>query len=81
MRRYLFALGGAVLVAGATCWAGDAREAAVWGRIAESRPPAEFLRWQTIPWLTDLAKGIRLAKAEKRPLLIWASGDDPLERC
>ena len=34
-----------------------------------------------IPWLLDLEKGIRLARKEKRPVLIWVSGDDPLERC
>lgn len=39
-------------------------------------------KWRdAIPWLLDLGAGIRLAKAEKRPLLIWTSGDDPLERC
>jgi hypothetical protein len=38
-------------------------------------------KWQRIPWLLDLDEGIRLAKQEKRPLLIWTSGDDPLERC
>lgn len=81
MKPYVLALSGAVLVAGAACWAGEANEAKIWKRLAESRPPAEALRWQKIPWLTDLDEGVRLAKAEKRPLLIWASGDDPLERC
>jgi hypothetical protein len=39
-------------------------------------------KWRdAIPWLLDLDAGIRLAGAEKRPLLIWTSGDDPLERC
>jgi hypothetical protein len=38
-------------------------------------------KWLTIPWLLDLNEGIRLARAEKRPVLIWVSGDDPLERC
>jgi hypothetical protein len=39
-------------------------------------------KWRdAIPWVLDLNAGIRLAKAEKRPLLIWTSGDDPLERC
>lgn len=38
-------------------------------------------RYRDIPWLLDLEEGIKQAKAEKRPLLIWASGDDPLERC
>ena len=38
-------------------------------------------RWLEIPWLLDLNEGIRLAKKERRPVLIWVSGDDPLERC
>ena len=39
-------------------------------------------QWRdAIPWVLDLKEGIRLARAEKRPLLIWTSGDDPLERC
>jgi hypothetical protein len=38
-------------------------------------------KWQRIPWLVDLNEGIKLAKEEKRPLLLWTSGDDPLERC
>lgn len=38
-------------------------------------------KWQRIPWLLDLDEGIRLAREEKRPLLVWTSGDDPLERC
>jgi hypothetical protein len=39
-------------------------------------------KWRDgIPWVLDLDAGIRLARDEKRPLLIWTSGDDPLERC
>ena len=38
-------------------------------------------KWKRIPWLIDLDQAIRLAREEKRPLLIWISGDDPLERC
>jgi hypothetical protein len=39
-------------------------------------------RWRDgIPWLLDLEEGIRRARAEKRPLVLWVSGDDPLERC
>ena len=38
-------------------------------------------KWQQIPWLLDLEEGIRLAKKEKRPLLLFVSGDEPLERC
>src|SRR5262249_20943592 len=42
--------------------------------------PGEY-KWQQIPWILDLNEGIRLAREEKRPVLVWASGDDPLERC
>jgi hypothetical protein len=38
-------------------------------------------KYEEIPWLLDLEEGITLAKREKRPVLIWTSGDDPLERC
>ena len=52
------------------------------GRRAEIvKPrPGEY-KWRQIPWLLDLGEGIRLAREEKRPLLLWVSGDDPLERC
>jgi hypothetical protein len=39
------------------------------------------VKYREIPWLLDLEEGIRLAKREGRPLLLWTSGDDPLERC
>jgi len=42
--------------------------------------PGEF-KWQQIPWSLDLEEGIRLAKKENRPLLLFVSGDEPLERC
>jgi len=39
-------------------------------------------KWRdAIPWMLDLQAGIQQAKEEKRLLLIWTSGDDPLERC
>jgi hypothetical protein len=38
-------------------------------------------KWLDIPWLLDLDEAVRQAKAEGRPVLIWVSGDDPLERC
>jgi hypothetical protein len=39
-------------------------------------------KWRDgIPWLLDLDEGLRVAKQERRPVLIWTSGDDPLERC
>jgi len=39
------------------------------------------LAWQRIPWLTDLAKAIAQAEAEDRPLVLFVSGDEPLEKC
>ena len=48
--------------------------------IVKSVRPGE-LRWQEIPWLVELQDGLRLAKEENRPLLLWVSGDDPLEKC
>ena len=48
---------------------------------AEATLIPRALKYQEIPWLLDLQEGIRQAKKEKRPLLIWTSGDDPLERC
>jgi hypothetical protein len=45
------------------------------------KPAPEELKWQRIPWLTDLAQGQRIAQAERRPILLWVTGDDPLERC
>jgi hypothetical protein len=31
--------------------------------------------------LVDLPEAIRLAKEEGRPVLIWATDDEPLDRC
>lgn len=45
------------------------------------RPSAQELQWQRIPWLTDLARGQQVAREEQRPILLWVTGDDPLERC
>lgn len=45
------------------------------------KPAADELRWQKIPWLLDLAEGQKRAQAEGRPILLWVTGDDPLERC
>ena len=49
-------------------------------KYVKRRLPGE-LKWQQIPWLVDLPEAIRQAKAESRPILLWVSGDDPLERC
>jgi hypothetical protein len=50
-------------------------------RAAMIGPAPEEQRWQRIPWVTDLAEGQRLAQAERRPIFLWVTGDDPLERC
>ncbi len=44
-------------------------------------PREDETRWQEVPWLADLDAAVKLAKKEKRPLLLWVSGDEPLERC
>jgi len=77
-----FILSTALLVAD-VLWGGDPRPAdqALAERAAAIKPRAEELRWQQIPWLTDLAQGQRLAQAERRPIFLWVTGDDPLERC
>src|SRR4051812_12446011 len=53
------------------------------GRLyAETTLFPQPTKWRdAIPWVLDLDEGVRLAKQEQRPLLIWTSGDDPLERC
>src|SRR5262249_54927293 len=57
-----------------------AKDAAQIHKSVKELLPGE-LKWQEIPWMLDLKEGIRLAKEEKRPLLLWVSGDDPLEKC
>ena len=47
----------------------------------ELRPSAEQLKWQQIPWMTNLAEGLKVAKQERRPVFLWGSDDEPLERC
>jgi hypothetical protein len=45
------------------------------------KPTDSELRWQQIPWMQDLAAAAKQAKKEKRPLFLWVSGDEPLDRC
>ena len=49
--------------------------------VREIKPTPSELKWQQIPWLLDLSEGLRQARLEARPLLLWGSDDDPLERC
>jgi hypothetical protein len=50
-------------------------------RYRAIQPTKKELQWSQIPWLTDLNEALKLARKEKRPLFLWVSGDDPLERC
>ncbi len=74
----------AVLCVMAVVAAARADEAAA-GRIAARaealRPSGDRLKWQRIPWMTDLAEALKVAKHEGRPVLLWGSDDEPLERC
>jgi hypothetical protein len=45
------------------------------------KPLSEELHWQKIPWMTDFEEAQRLARAERRPIFLWVSSDDPLGRC
>jgi hypothetical protein len=54
-------------------------EAAFIYKCVKMRPRA--LNWQQIPWLVDLPEAVRQAKDQNRPLLLWLSDDEPLERC
>ncbi len=77
-----FIVGTTVIVAAAFLGAApDASDQALAKRVAAIKPTPEELRWQQIPWVTDLAEGQRLAQAERRPIFLWVTGDDPLERC
>ncbi len=50
-------------------------------RAAAVKPSPKELTWLAVPWVTDLAEAHKMAQAERRPLFVWATGDDPLERC
>jgi len=45
------------------------------------KPRPDELKWQKIPWVVDVVEGVRLAREEKRPIFLWATQDEPLERC
>lgn len=42
------------------------------------RPRPEELRWQTIPWQTDLREACRLAAQQDKPIFLWAMNGNPL---
>ncbi len=55
-------------------------DAARMNGLVKTPHPGE-LKWQQIPWLTDLGEAVRQARAEQRPVLLFVSGDEPLEKC
>ena len=81
MRPFLFSIG--FLVACGTLLGDNPlrSDQALAKRAAVIKPAAEEQRWQQIPWVMDLTEGQRLAKSEGRPIFLWVTGDDPLERC
>jgi hypothetical protein len=46
--------------------------------LAYVRPRPEEVRWQTIPWQTDLWEARRLAAQQRRPIFLWAMNGNPL---
>jgi hypothetical protein len=50
-------------------------------RAGAIKPTAPELAWLAVPWVLNLAEAQTMAREETRPILLWATGDDPLERC
>ena len=50
-------------------------------RAAVVKPTAKELAWLKIPWVLDLTAAQKTAQTERRPIFLWVTGDDPLERC
>ena len=42
------------------------------------RPRPEEVRWQSIPWETDLWVARRLAAEQGKPIFLWAMNGNPL---
>ena len=42
------------------------------------RPRAEELTWQSIPWQTSIPEAIRIARDERKPVLLWTMNGNPL---
>ena len=78
MRSILQGVPALLLAAGLAL--GPSRDEELERRIAAIKPRPEELKFQKIPWVLDLAEGQRIAKAERRPIFLWAIADAPLER-
>lgn len=42
------------------------------------RPRPEEMTWQSIPWQTSIPDAIGIARAERKPILLWAMNGNPL---
>ena len=46
--------------------------------LALIRPRPEELRWQAIPWQTDLRVACQLAAEQGKPVFLWTMNGNPL---
>ncbi len=46
--------------------------------LAFIRPKPSELRWQEIPWQTDIRAACRLAAEQHKPIFLWAMNGNPL---
>ena len=46
--------------------------------IAFIQPKPSELRWQEIPWQTDIREACRLATEQGKPIFLWAMNGNPL---
>ena len=42
------------------------------------KPKPDELRWQEIPWQTDIREACRIAATEGKPVFLWAMNGNPL---
>jgi hypothetical protein len=50
-------------------------------RAAAIRATRHEMKFNDIPWVTDLFEGFRLAEAERRPVFLYLITGDPLTDC
>jgi len=80
MRTYWISFLFLSLIAGSACGQ-NIHPPYVLKRFEYLKTPPKYLQWQKIPWVTDLSDGVELAMKENRPMLLWGSDDNPLDRC
>jgi hypothetical protein len=49
--------------------------------IARIKPKPSEETWKMIPWLASLVDGQKMARELNRPMFVWISSEEPLERC